>query len=167
MPVLYGPVMTTDAPDTIVLVHGFWVTPRSWEEWITYYESKGFTVLAPAYPGFEVEVEALNADPTPIAESTAPAIVEQYASAIRALDKPPIIMGHSAGGAFTQVLLDHGFGAAGVALNSAPTEGVKVVPFSQAKSTFPVLKNPANHHKAVGLTAEQWRYAFTNTFSEE
>jgi pimeloyl-ACP methyl ester carboxylesterase len=78
-----------------------------------------------------------------------------------------VIIGHSAGGAFTQILLDHGFGAAGVALNSAPTEGVKVVPLSQVKSTFPVLKNPANRHRAVGLTAEQWRYAFTNTFTEE
>ena len=62
-------------------------------------------------------------------------------------------MGHSAGGAFTQILLDHGYGAAGVAINSAPTEGVKVVPASQIKATFPVLKNPANHHKAVGLHA--------------
>ena len=50
-------------PDTIVLIHGFWVTPRSWEHWIAHYEAKGFRVLAPAYPGFEVEVEALNADP--------------------------------------------------------------------------------------------------------
>ena len=65
--------------------------------------------------------------------------------------RPPIIMGHSAGGAFTQILLDHGYGAAGVALNSAPTEGVRVVPLSQVKSTFPVLKSPANRHKAVGL----------------
>jgi esterase/lipase len=53
----------SNPPDTIVLIHGFWVTPRSWEEWIAHYEAKGFTVLAPAYPGFEVEVEALNADP--------------------------------------------------------------------------------------------------------
>ena len=52
-------------------------------------------------------------------------------------------------------------------MNSAPTEGVKVVPFSQVKSTFPVLNNPANHHKAVGLTWEQWHYAFTNTFPED
>jgi pimeloyl-ACP methyl ester carboxylesterase len=29
-----------------------------------------------------------------------------------------------------------------------------------------VLKNPANRHKAVGLTYEQWRYVFTNTFNE-
>ena len=83
------------------------------------------------------------------------------------LDRPPIIMGHSAGGAFTQILLDHGYGAAGVAINSAPTEGVKVIPLSQIKSSFPVLKNPANRHRAVGLTPEQWYYVFANTFSEE
>jgi pimeloyl-ACP methyl ester carboxylesterase len=86
---------------------------------------------------------------------------------IGGLESPPILMGHSAGGVFTQVMLDRGFGAAGVAINSAPTEGVKVVPLSQIKATFPVLKNPANRHKAVGFTFDQWRYAFTNTFSEE
>lgn len=155
------------APDTIVLLHGFWVTPRSWENWITHYEARGFRVLAPAYPGFEVEVEALNADPTPIAEVTVPQIIDHITAVIDELPTPPIIMGHSAGGAFAQILLDHGLGAAGVALNSAPTEGVRVVPASQLKSTFPVLRSPANRHKAVGLTFEQWKYAFTNTFSEE
>ncbi|GAA3381848.1 alpha/beta hydrolase [Cryptosporangium minutisporangium] len=155
------------APDTIVLVHGFWVTPRSWENWISHYESKGFRVLAPAYPGYEVEVEALNADPTPILHSTVPQIINHYENVLRGLDSPPIIIGHSAGGAFTQILLDHGFGAAGVAMNSAPTEGVRVVPLSQVKSTFPVLKSPANRHKVVPLTFEQWQYAFTNTFTEE
>ncbi|MFV2016906.1 alpha/beta hydrolase [Micromonospora sp. LOL_023] len=155
------------APDTIVLIHGFWVTPRSWEHWISHYEAKGFRVLAPAYPGYEVEVEALNADPTPILQSTVPRIIAHYEAIIGELEKPPIIIGHSAGGAFTQVLLDHGFGAVGVAMNSAPTEGVRVVPLSQVKSTFPVLKSPANRHKAVPLTFEQWQYAFTNTFTEE
>jgi pimeloyl-ACP methyl ester carboxylesterase len=152
---------------TVVLVHGFWVTPRSWEHWIDRYQQAGYQVLAPAYPGFEVEVEALNADPTPIEEVTASAIIDHLISVVSQLDEPPIIIGHSAGGAFTQVLLDRGYGAAGVALNSAPTEGVLVTPLSQIKSVFPVLKNPANRHKAVGLNAEQWRYAFTNTFTEE
>ena len=156
-----------NTPDTIVLIHGFWVTPRSWEGWKTHYENKGFRVLAPAYPGFEVEVEALNADPTPIEKVTVPQIVEHLESVIGGLDSPPILMGHSAGGVFTQIMLDRGFGAAGVAINSAPTEGVKVVLLSQVKATFPVLKNPANRHKAVGFTFDQWRYAFTNTFSED
>jgi alpha-beta hydrolase superfamily lysophospholipase len=154
-------------PDTIVLVHGFWVTPRSWEHWKTRYEARGYRVLTPAYPGFEVEVEALRADPSAVEALTVPAIVEHLEAVVGGLDAPPIIMGHSAGGAFTQILLDHGFGACGVAINSAPTEGVLVAPWSQVRSTFPVLKNPANRHKAVGFTPEQWRYAFTNTFTEE
>jgi pimeloyl-ACP methyl ester carboxylesterase len=154
-------------PDTVVLIHGFWVTPRSWENWVARYEDRGYRVLAPAYPGFEVEVEALNADPSPIEAVTVPQIVEHLEAVVRELDSPPILIGHSAGGVFTQILLDHGFGAAGVAINSAPTEGVKRVPLSQVKATFPVLKNPANRHRAVGFTAEQWRYAFANTFSEE
>ena len=155
------------APDTIVLVHGFWVTPRSWEHWKAHYEARGFTVIVPAYPGFEVEVEALNADPTPIEQVKFPDIITHFEAAIDALEQPPIIIGHSAGGAITQVLLDHGRGAAGVALNSAPTEGVRVTPLSQIRSTFEVLKNPANRHKAVGFTHEQWHYAFTNGFDEE
>ncbi len=154
-------------PDTIVLIHGFWVTPRSWEHWIPYYEARGYRVIAPAYPGFEVEVEALNADPSPIEALTLPTVIEHLESVVGELDSPPILMGHSAGGALVQILLDHGFGAAGVAINSAPTEGVAVAPLSQLKSTAPVLRSPSNRHKAVGFTQEQWHYAFTNTFSEE
>jgi alpha-beta hydrolase superfamily lysophospholipase len=122
-------------PDTIVLIHGFWVTPRSWEEWIAHYEAKGFTVLAPAYPGFEVEVEALNADPTPIEQVTVPQIMERLEGVVGGLDRPPILMGHSAGGVFTQLLMDRGYGAVRVAINSAPTEGVKRVPLSQVRAS--------------------------------
>ena len=155
------------APDTIVLIHGFWVTPRSWEHWKAHYEHRGFRVLTPTYPGFEGEVEALNADPTPIAEVTLPAIVDALSALVRGLDRPPILIGHSAGGTIVQLLLDRGLGAVGVVLNSAPTEGVTVVPLSQLRSTWTVLRNPANRHRAVGLTEEQWHYAFTNTFGEE
>ena len=150
------------APDTIVLLHGFWVTPRSWEHWIDHYQARGFRVLAPAYPGFEVEVEALNADPSPIEALTVPAIVEHLESVIGELDSPPIVMGHSAGGAFTQVLLDHGFGAAGVAINSAPTEGVAVVPLVAGQGDLPGAQEPRQspprgrlHVRAVALRLHQ------------
>ena len=160
--------MSTDStPDTIVLIHGFWVTPRSWEHWIERYEQAGYRVIAPAYPGFEVEVEALNADTSPIEALTVPAVVEHLEAIVGELESPPILIGHSAGGTFVQLLLDHGFGAAGVAINSAPTEGVRVTPPSQIKSLFPALKNPANRHRAVGFTPKQWHYVFTNTFSED
>ena len=74
--------------DTIVLVHGLWVTPRSWEKWVERYEGKGYRVLAPAYPGFEVEVEALNEDPSPIEALTIPAVVEHLEGIVAALENP-------------------------------------------------------------------------------
>ena len=155
------------ARDTIVLIHGFWMTPRSWEHWIERYEGRGYRVLAPAYPGLEVEVEALRADPSPIESLTIPAIVEHLEGIIGGLERPPIIIGHSAGGLLTQILLDKGYGAAGVAIDSAPPEGVWVVPVSQIRALLPVLRNPANRHKAVGLTPEQFHYVFANTLSRE
>ena len=86
-----------------------------------------------------------GADPTPIADLTIEAIVTHLEAFLATLDTAPILMGHSAGGAFMQVVMDHGYGCAGVGLNSAPTEGVRVTPWTQLHSVFPVLKNPLNH----------------------
>lgn len=155
------------APDTIVLVHGLWVTPRSWEHWVTHYEEQGYTVVTPAYPGFEVEVEALRADESIIAECDITATIDHLADVVRSLPTAPIIMGHSFGGALTQMLLHRGLGAAGVAINSAPTEGVRTNPPSQLKALWPALNNPAKRHRAVGFTEKQFHYAFTNTLDEE
>jgi alpha-beta hydrolase superfamily lysophospholipase len=89
------------------------VTPRSWEKWVERYENRGYRVLAPAYPDLEVEVEVLNKDPSPIEALTVPAVVEHYEGIIGGLDNPPILIGHSMGGLLVQILLDHGYGAAG------------------------------------------------------
>jgi pimeloyl-ACP methyl ester carboxylesterase len=152
--------------DTIVLVHGLWMTPRSWEHWVTHYEARGYRVLTPGYPGFEVEVEKLRETPQVIADLTVPQTVDHLASVIEGLDQPPFIFGHSFGGTLTQLLLARGLGAAGVAINSAPTEGVHVSPPSQLKSLAPALK-PSTFHGPAGFTAEQFHYAFTNTLSRE
>jgi pimeloyl-ACP methyl ester carboxylesterase len=157
----------TRRPDTVVLVHGLWMTPRSWENWVQYFQAKGLTVLTPGYPGFEIEVEALRTNPDVIANLTVPETVDHLATVIEKVETPPIIIGHSFGGTLTQLLLARDLGSAGVVVDSAPTEGVRVNPLSQARSLFPALKNPANRHKAVGFTPEEFHYAFTNTLTEE
>jgi pimeloyl-ACP methyl ester carboxylesterase len=156
----------TDTPDTIVLVHGLWLTSRSWELWIERYSSRGYRVLAPAWPGMEAEVEALNADPTPIAKLTVEQIVDHYESIIIDLERPPIIMGHSFGGTFTQILLDRGLGAAGVGVASATVKGVRDLPLSTIKVASPAL-SPFKKGDAVPLTSKEFHYAFTNTLSQE
>jgi len=73
---------------TIVFVHGLWMTPRSWEHWIERAEGRGYKTLAPAWPGMEVEVEALNADPSPLEKLDVRTIVDHYERIIRGLDSP-------------------------------------------------------------------------------
>ena len=157
----------TSKPDTVVLIHGLFMTPRSWEHWVERYKQRGFKVLAPAYPGLEVEVEALRADPSPIEKLTIDETVHHLETIVRQLPRPPILMGHSFGGAMVQILLDRGVGAAGVGIDSAPVKGILRLPWTTIRASWPVLSHPSNRHKAVPFTPQQFHYAFTNTLSEE
>jgi pimeloyl-ACP methyl ester carboxylesterase len=153
--------------DSIVLIHGLWMTPLSWEHWAERYQARGYDVLAPAWPGMDGDIEQLRADPTAIEHLGIAEIIDHYDEIIRGLDAPPIIIGHSFGGAFTEILLDRGLGAAGVAIDAAAVRGITKLPFSTLKSAFPVLKSPANTHRAVMLTPDEFHYAFTNTMTDE
>ncbi len=157
----------TTTPDTIVLIHGLWMTALSWEHWVARYTSRGYRVIARSWPGMEDDIDQLRRDPSAIEHLGVTEIADHYEGIIRALDHPPIIMGHSFGGLITQILLDRGLGAAGVAIDSAPVKGILALPLSTLRSGFPVLKNPANNHKAVALTPQEFHYAFTNTLTEE
>jgi pimeloyl-ACP methyl ester carboxylesterase len=153
---------------TIVLIHGLWMTPLSWEHWVTRYEQRGMNVITPGYPGIgpgEAGVAAIRNDPSPLANLGVREIVDHLSAVIGALDTKPIIMGHSFGGAFVQLLLDAGFGSAGVSIDGAAVKGVKALPASEIRSTFPVLKNPANRDRAVPITEKEFHYAFTNNLS--
>jgi pimeloyl-ACP methyl ester carboxylesterase len=157
----------SEPTDTIVLIHGLWMTPLSWEHWIDRFTSRGHKVLAPAWPGMERSVEELRRDPSPMKGLGAAQIVDHYDKIIRGLEQPPIIMGHSFGGSFVQLLLNRGLGSAGVGIDAGTVSGVRDLPLSTLKSAFPILGNPLNRNRATALTAKQFRYAFGNTVSEE
>src|SRR5918997_1385735 len=131
------------APD-VVLIHGLWLTPRSWEGWKERFEARGHRVLAPAWPRMEAEVEALRRDPSVMNGLGVAEVVDHYDAIIRGLERPPIVMGHSTGGLITELLLDRGLGAAGVALSPVAVKGVLRLPASTLRIVFPVLRNPAN-----------------------
>jgi alpha-beta hydrolase superfamily lysophospholipase len=154
-------------PDTVVLVHGLWMTPLSWEHWIDRYQQRGLTVLAPAWPGFEGDIDKLRRDPSGVSRLGIAEIVDHYDGIIRGLETPPIIIGHSFGGLFVKLLLDRGLGAAGVSVHGAPPKGIPRLPLSTLRSAFPVLGNPLNLHKPVALTPKQFHYGFTNTLTAE
>jgi len=154
-------------PDTIVLIHGLWMTPLSWAHWSERFTAAGHEVLAPAWPGMEDRsVESLRADTSAFEGVGVTEIADHYAGIIGGLDRAPIIVGHSFGGLVTQILLDRGLGAAGVAVDPAPPRGIYVTPPSSLRVASAALRNPANRKRAVMLTPEQFHYAFCNTLSE-
>src|ERR687887_1572304 len=116
--------------ETVVLIHGLWMTPRSWEKWVERFESQGHTALAPSWPGLEKEVEAIREDPSPLIGLGVGEIADHYERIIRDLQRPPIVIGHSFGALITQLLLDRGLGGAGVAIGTAPGKGVLLLPAS-------------------------------------
>ncbi|HWA83037.1 MAG TPA: alpha/beta hydrolase [Fimbriimonadaceae bacterium] len=152
---------------TIVLIHGLWMTPLSWEHWISRFEERGHTVIAPAWPRMASDIAEIRRNPDALAGLGVEEIVAHYQNVIRELDAPPIIMGHSFGGLFAQILLDRGLGSAGVAISTAPVKGILILPFSTLRVSFPALSNPFNTNKAAPLTPEQFHYAFGNLLSEE
>jgi pimeloyl-ACP methyl ester carboxylesterase len=156
-----------DAPDTIVLIHGLWLTALSWERWAERYTARGYRVIARSWPGMDGDITQLRSDPSAITGLGVSEIVDHYARIIATLDRAPIIIGHSFGGLITEILLDRGFGAAGVAIHPAPVKGIFVLPFASLKSALPALRNPFRQHEAVALTPEQFHYGFTNHLSAE
>jgi pimeloyl-ACP methyl ester carboxylesterase len=151
----------------IVLIHGLWLTPLSWEGWKERFEARGRRVLAPAWPCMQEDIEDVRRDPSPMNGLGVAEIVDHYEGIVRGLDRPPVIMGHSFGGLVTELLLDRGLGAAGVALSPAPVKGVLRLPLAQLRSALPVLGNPANRKRTVELTPKQFHYAFTNTMDDD
>ncbi len=158
---------TANATRPIVLIHGLFLNWESWENWTQRYRARGFTVFTPGWPGLDGTVEELRADPTPLTQLSIKKVLDYLDAFVRKLETPPIIMGHSFGGLFAQLLAYRGLGAAVVGIDPAAPAGVLELPFSTLKGSAPVLANPFNVGKATMLTPEQFHYAFTNTLSEE
>lgn len=151
---------------TVVLVHGLWVTPLSWENFRRFYENLGYQVLAPAWPGITGTVADMRRDPSGLKGVGAGEVVAHYTKIIRSLPEPPIIMGHSYGGVITQLLIDQGLGAAGVAIDSVPPKGIILLPLSTNLALAPALLRPSTYRGTFLFTFEQWWRVFANTLSE-
>ncbi|MFF4728612.1 alpha/beta hydrolase [Streptomyces mirabilis] len=157
----------TDRRTPVVLIHGLWLHSSSWRPWVELLQAEGFAPLAPGWPGEPDSVSDARSHPQAMAGAGIHDVTEHYASLIKALPAEPVLIGHSFGGLIAQKLLGLGFGRAAVAIDPAPIKGVKPLPFTQLRSAFPVLRNPANRSRTVSLTAVQFRYAFGNAIPQQ
>ena len=151
----------------VVFVHGLYLLASSWDNWRTFFEEQGYTTLAPGWPDDPQTVAQAYDDPEVFAHKRIKQVTDHYADVIRQLKARPAIVGHSFGGLIAQQLADEGLSAVTVAIDPAGFRGVLPLPLSELKAGTPVLSNPANYHRAVALTYEQFRYGFTNALEED
>ena len=151
---------------TILLIHGLWVTPSSWAKFKGYYEAHGYNVIAAPWPGINKDVAAMRRDPSGLFGIGIEEVIAHYIKIIRSLPEPPIIMGHSYGGLITQLLIDKGLGAAGVAIDSVPPKGILVLPLSTYLALTPAFLQPSTFKKAFIFTFKKWWQVFANTLPE-
>jgi pimeloyl-ACP methyl ester carboxylesterase len=150
----------------IVFITGAFVHNSCWDEWRAYFESKGYSTIAPAWP-FKEAVSAAdlrNRQPndTDLAALTLNELIEHYATIIKGYAEKPIVIGHSLGGLMTQIMVNRDLAAAGVAIHSVPTLGVFPYEFSFLKAGWKALGLFTSLKKTYLMSFKDWQYAFVN-----
>ena len=151
----------------VLFIHGLWLHAASWDPWLEVFTQAGYDASAPGWPGDSGSVAEAREHPEAMADHGIDDVVAHYAKIIADLGVKPILIGHSFGGMIAQKLLGQDLAAATVAIDAAQIKGVLPVPLSALRATLPVFKNPANKHRTVALTAEQFRFAFGNAIPAE
>jgi pimeloyl-ACP methyl ester carboxylesterase len=151
----------------VVFIHGLWVLPSSWDNWVTLFEEAGYVGLTPAWPDDPETVEEARANPDVLAKKTLKQVADHTTEIINALDKKPAVIGHSTGGLLAQMLAGRGLSAATVAIDPGVFRGVLPLPASVLKGVGPFLANPRTRGRAITLTFDQFKYAWANALDEK
>jgi pimeloyl-ACP methyl ester carboxylesterase len=151
----------------VVFIHGLWLLPSSWNNFVELFEENGYAGVTPDWPDDPETVEEARANPDMLAKKTLKQVADHTAEVIDKLDRKPAVMGHSTGGLLTYMIADRGLSAASVAIDPGPFRGVLPLPLAALRSASPVLRNPFNRGKAITLTLDQFKYGWANALSDQ
>jgi pimeloyl-ACP methyl ester carboxylesterase len=153
--------------NTIVLIHGMFQNPKSWQNWIDYFEAKGFDVVAPAWPFHAGEPTALRENPPAgLGELELDTIITSIETIIYDLPEKPIVIGHSVGGLITQILIKRGLTKMGVAISSVAPNAMVTFDWSFIKNAA-TIANPLQGNHYVPMDLATFESAFANTLPNE
>lgn len=149
---------------TILFITGAYVNHACWNNWKLYFENKGFSTLAPSWPGKDADTQTLrNRHPDKaLAAVTMYDIVDKYAAIAKSLPEKPIVIGHSFGGLFSQILLNKDLAAACVAIHAVPPQGIIPYEFNFLKSNAATLGFFTALDETYLMPFKKWQFSFTN-----
>lgn len=152
---------------TIVFAHGLFVTAKSWDNWVAFFEEKGYTCHAPANPYHEATPKEMwENTPEELGDVTFEDVINKLSAFIDTLPEKPILIGHSLGGLSVQKLVELDKAAAGVCIDGAAPAGIIPTQWSFLEANLPVL-NPLKGNSVFHPTKKWWYYSFGNTLTRE
>jgi pimeloyl-ACP methyl ester carboxylesterase len=150
---------------TIVFLHGMYLNSRSWESWMERAASRGFATIAPDWPFHDGPPAVLrDSIPPQLGELTFGDVIASLKRVIDELPQRPLLVGHSIGGLAVQRLLNEGYGAAGVAISSAPPQGVLSLAPDFFRANWPHI-NPFAGSRPIEMSKERFHYTFCTTMT--
>ena len=151
----------------LVFIHGLFMNPKSWYHWIYWFNAKGYTCHAPAYPYHEGEPSRRRLNPpSELGKLTFGEVIEHLSSFLDSLPEKPILIGHSMGGLAVQKLIEMDKGIAGICIDSAPPKGIFTMKWSFLKANLPTI-NPLRGNSPCLPGIVWFHYAFCNTMTLE
>jgi len=161
--------MGSISPKSIVFITGAFISNNCWDEWKSFFESKGYRCTVPGWPHKNASPEELRnrAATDPITLNTLASLTDYFASIIKALPEKPILIGHSLGGLIAQLLLQRELAAAGVAMHSFPPQGVNRFWLSLLKAIWEARVLFRSSKETYLMSFNKWRYTIANRLEYE
>ncbi len=151
----------------VLFIHGLWLHRTSWQPWIDLFGQRGYAATTDGWPGEPDTVADARSAPERVAGLGIDDVADHFRAIAEAMATPPVLIGHSFGGLIAEKLLGQGVGIAAVAIDPAQIKGVLPLPLAQLRAGLPALGNPANLHRSVSLTKDEFRFGFGNAISPE
>jgi alpha-beta hydrolase superfamily lysophospholipase len=149
---------------TIMFMHGMFLNPKSWEHWQTWFESRGYNTIAPAWPLHEGDPRELrNNVPPGLGELSLEAVISRMEQAARGHDEL-VLVGHSVGGLLVQILVSRGIGTLGVPICSIAPNRMLSLDWGFFRNSA-VITNPLKGDEPFPMDADGFYKNFGNTMS--
>jgi esterase/lipase len=151
----------------IIFIHGMFLTPKSWNAWVSFFEGLGYACDAPAWPFHDGEPASLRTQvPAGLGALDLATVTTTYRQWIEALPEKPVIIGHSLGGLIAQKLMAEGLAKAVVGICSVAPNRMLALDWGFLRNSASIT-NPFAGDEPYEMTPEGFRKNFANTMTKE
>lgn len=150
----------------IIFIHGMFLNPKSWENWISYFTALGYECEAPAWPLHEGDPALLRENiPTGLGTLSLDDLHGYFSSILQLEYEPPVVIGHSLGGLLVQKLVEDGLVKAGIAICPAAPNRMLAADWGFIRNSASITNLFAGD-EPFKMNPEGFHKNFANTLTE-